>query len=145
MGLNTRISRRLLSVLAVLVALAAAPAARAQDEVRIDLDAGGDRKIGILVESFVPAGDRATARPKAVEADPILANDLENSTFFAVARSWDATASSVPGVTAVVNATLTIKGSTVTLSGRLSDFPAPPGRGPGHPDTPSALHDGATA
>jgi len=40
---------------------------------------------------LVPAGDRAVARPKAVEADPILANDLENSTVFAVARAWDAT------------------------------------------------------
>ena len=120
---NTRICNRLLA-LSVGIVLTVAPAARAQDEVRIDLEAGGDRKIGILVESFVPAGDRATARPKAVEADPILANDLENSTVFAVARSWDASASTTQGVTAVVNATLTVKGSTVTLSGRLSDFPA---------------------
>ena len=123
---NTRIadSRRILVALLTCAALLAGRAAQAQDEVRIDLEAGGDRKIGILVESFVPVGDRGMARPKAIEADAILANDLENSTVFAVARSWDATGASPQGVTAVVSATLTVKGTAVTLSGRLADFPA---------------------
>ena len=128
MASSTRISRPrfaafTLALVAVL-ALAAGGVAQAQDEVRIDLEAGADRRIGILVESFVPAGDRAVARPKAVEADPILANDLENSTVFAVARAWDATGAAAQAVTAVVSATLTVKGTSVTLSGRLSDFPA---------------------
>ena len=125
---STRISRFRFAgftlALVAVFALAAGGVARAQDEVRIDLEAGADRRIGILVESFVPAGDRAVARPKAVEADPILANDLENSTVFAVARAWDATGAAAQAVTAVVNATLTVKGTSVTLSGRLSDFPA---------------------
>jgi TolB protein len=125
---STRISRSRFAgftlALVAVFALAAGGVARAQDEVRIDLEAGADRRIGILVESFVPAGDRAVARPKAVEADPILANDLENSTVFAVARAWDATGAAAQAVTAVVSATLTVKGTSVTLSGRLSDFPA---------------------
>lgn len=128
MASSTRISSPTFAgitlALVAVLALAAGGVAQAQDEVRIDLEAGADRRIGILVESFVPAGDRAVARPKAVEADPILANDLENSTVFAVARAWDATGASAQGVTAVVNATLTVKGTAVTLSGRLSDFPA---------------------
>ena len=70
---------------------------------RAYLEAGADRKIGILVESLVPAGDRATARPKSVEADAVLAADLENSTVFTVARSWDGSGASATGVTAVAS------------------------------------------
>lgn len=130
MGSSTPISRRRAFARILLAGLAAGALAlapggtRAQDEVRIDLDAGGDRKIAILVESIVPAGDRASARPKAVEADPVLANDLENSTVFTVARAWDASGTSTTGVTMVVSATLTVSGATATLAGKVSDFPA---------------------
>lgn len=109
------------------LALTAGPAAtpaRSQDEVRIDLEADGGRRIGILVEGLAPAGDRAAARPAAVAADPVLAADLEASTVFDVTRAWDGGASGATGLQAVVSGTLTIKGSTATLSGRISDFPA---------------------
>jgi TolB protein len=115
-----------LAVVGLLLAAAPAgvPTARAQDEVRIDLDADGGRKIGILVEGLTPAGDRAAARPAAVAADPVLAADLEHSTVFEVARAWENSAGSPPGLQAVISGTLTVRGGSVTLSGRISDFPA---------------------
>jgi TolB protein len=100
------------------------PVVVAPAEVRIDLEADAGRKIGILVEAMTPAGDRAAARPAAVTADPILALDLENSAVFDVARSWEGSGVATPGLQAVVTATLTVKGSTVTLSGRIADLPA---------------------
>jgi TolB protein len=100
------------------------PAAGAQDEVRIDLEADGGRKIGIRGEAMTPAGDRAAARPATVTADPILASDLEQSTVFDVAKSWEGSGVATPGLQAVVTATLTVRGSSVTLSGRISDLPA---------------------
>ncbi len=100
------------------------PVAGAQDEVRIDLEADAGKKIGILVEAMTPAGDRAAARPATVTADPILAADLENSAVFEVAKSWQGGTGAMPGLQAVVTATLTVKGSTITLSGRISDLPA---------------------
>jgi TolB protein len=99
------------------------PVARAQDEVRIELESGG-RKIGILVESMTPAGDRAQARPAAVQADGILAADLDQSAVFDVAKSWEGAGVAAPGLQATVTATLTVQGSNVTLSGRISDLPA---------------------
>ena len=130
MASNTRISEpRLLALLAGL-ALAGLPAsldappALAQDEVRIELEADAGRKIGILVEAMTPAGDRATARTSAVSADGILAADLEQSAVFDVAKSWEGPGVAAPGLQATVTATLTVKGSTVTLSGRISDLPA---------------------
>src|SRR5262245_30377910 len=96
----------------------------AQDEVRIDLEADAGRKIGLLVEAMTPAGDRATSRSKAVEADGILARDLDDSAVFDVAKSWEGSGLNTPGLQATVTATLTIKGSSVTLSGRISDLPA---------------------
>lgn len=101
-----------------------APPVVAQDEVRIDLEADAGRKIGILVEAMTAAGDRTAARPAAVQADGILATDLENSAVFDVAKGWEGGGTATPGLQAVVTATLTVKGSTITLSGRISDLPA---------------------
>ena len=135
MASNTRISRRSFAGLALGLAAAViglgllagkggVPPAGAQDEVRIDLEADAGRKIGILLEALTPAGDRAASRPAAVGADPVLAADLANSTVFDVAKAWESGSSAATGVQAVISGTLTVKGSSVTLSGRISDFPA---------------------
>ncbi|MGH7724457.1 MAG: hypothetical protein ACREOU_03435 [Candidatus Eiseniibacteriota bacterium] len=98
--------------------------ALAQDEVRIDIEADAARKIGLLLEGFVAAGDRAAARQAAVQADPILANDLELSTLFAVSKAWEPAGKLAFDAQAVVSGKLTVKGTSVTLSGEIKDFPA---------------------
>lgn len=128
MGSSTRISSAAafvaLSVTALALFLAGVPGrARAQSEVRIDIEAEGGKPIPLIVEGFQSAGDRTAARSLAVTADPILANDLEYSTLFTVQRAWQGPAPT-GGASAIVTGTLTVNGSSVTLSGQVLDFPA---------------------
>ncbi len=98
--------------------------AAAQDEVRIDIEADAGRKIGLLVEGFQAAGDRAPSRQAAVQADPILANDLELSTLFAVSKAWEPAGRLAFDAQAVVSGKLTVRGTSVILNGEVKDFPA---------------------
>jgi TolB protein len=96
--------------------------AGAQSEVRIEFDKEGG-KTPLIVEGFQSAGDKTAARRLAVQADPILANDLEFSTLFSVQRAWQGSAPT-GNANAVVTGTITVKGNSVTLSGQVLDFPA---------------------
>jgi TolB protein len=125
---NSRISSA--AVAAALIALAFALVlaggprrAGAQSEVRIEYEAEGGKPIPLIVEGFQSAGDKTSARNLAVQADPILANDLELSSLFTVQRAWQgATPTGVAN--AIVTGTITVKGGSVTLSGQVLDFPA---------------------
>jgi TolB protein len=128
---STRISRAcrlarpafLAGFLAALAVAFAARGAVAQTEVHIDLDKAAGRQ-PVLVEGFQGAGDRAAARTLAVQADPILANDLEYSTVFTVTRAWQGSTSAAAGTQFVITGTLDVRGGTVTLKGQVLDFPA---------------------
>ncbi|HTO90607.1 MAG TPA: Tol-Pal system beta propeller repeat protein TolB [Candidatus Sulfotelmatobacter sp.] len=107
----------------LLLALTLAMPARAQapTEVRIDISSGGHR-IRIHCESLNPAGDR-NPRVPSVQADEVIANDLENSAVFTVSRGW------VQGqqpfdVEGVVGGRWEVHGSRVSLTGEVVDFPA---------------------
>jgi len=95
--------------------------AQAPTDVRIDISGAGQR-IRILCEALAPAGDR-NARSWSVQADEVLAHDLEWSAVFSVGRTW------VPGqqgfdAQAVVLGKLTVTGTQVRLSGEVRDLPA---------------------
>jgi len=114
---------KLLSMLLPLAILAIAPALLAQPrDVRIETRVGQGQRINILCESMVAAGDK-NARQSSVQADEVLANDLDHSGVFFVAKSW------MPGdpainVQAVVGGKWTVTGDQVKLSGEIRDLPA---------------------
>jgi len=96
--------------------------APAQDEVRIDLSTDVQKRIGLVLEAFTSAGS-GSARTTAVQADPILANDLAGSGLFTVSKAWET--SSLPAdAQAVVGGKITISGQTIVLTGEIKDFPA---------------------
>jgi len=73
--------------LIVLLAVLAAPGARAQTrEVRIDI-AGGGRRTQLYCEALA-AGRLPAGAPAARPADEVLAADLEQSAVFLVSRAW---------------------------------------------------------
>ena len=105
----------------VLLAVLAAPSARAQTrEVRIDI-AGGGRRTQLYCEAFV-AGRLPDGAPAARQADEVLAGDLEQSAVFLVSRAW---AGQPPfDVQAVTGGRWKVSGGQVTLEGEVRDFPA---------------------
>ena len=69
------------------LALLVLPArAQSPEEVRIDITSGM-RRIRIHCEALTPAGDRSPRVP-SVQADEVLANDLDHSAVFTVSRGW---------------------------------------------------------
>ncbi|HEV2104573.1 MAG TPA: Tol-Pal system beta propeller repeat protein TolB [Candidatus Eisenbacteria bacterium] len=120
-------ARPLLTAAALVAALAAGPGARAPraagspGDVRLELQSGATTRLPLRSEPFAPAGDR-DAGQTSVQADEVLAMDLQNSAVFAVARSWDPAAAQV-APQFVVGGTWTVSGSEVRLSGELRDFP----------------------
>jgi TolB protein len=132
LGSSTRIARpraglRLAAVpsaLALLALLFARADAPAQDEVRIDLSTDVQKRIGLVLEAFQAAGDRQSARATAVQADPILANDLAGSGLFDVAKAWENTGALPADAQAVVGGKITVTGNTIVLTGEIKDFPA---------------------
>ncbi len=118
-------TRRALPALMPLVALVmwAGPAgAQTPTDVRIDISSGEGRRIRVHCEALQPAGDR-TASSWSVQADEVLARDLDWSAVFTVSRSWIAGQQPVE-VQAVVGGKLTVSGSQVRLAGEVRDFPA---------------------
>jgi TolB protein len=110
---------------AALLALAVSRrSAGAQDEVRIDLSTDVQKRIGIVLEAFQAAGDRSSARATAVQADPILANDLQGSGLFTVSKAWENPGALPADAQAVVGGKITVSGGTIVLTGEIKDFPA---------------------
>ncbi len=113
--------RRLLAAVLLAVTMGVALARAQTGDVSIDLTTGRGKRIPILCESFQSGGDR-TARESSVIADTVLANDLERSAVFDVARSWTGTAGSE--MQAVVGGKWLVNGNTVRLQGEVRDLPA---------------------
>ncbi len=113
--------RRLFAAVLLAVTMGVALARAQTGDVSIDLTTGRGKRIPILCESFQSGGDR-TARESSVIADTVLANDLERSAVFEVARSWTGTAGSE--MQAVVGGKWLVNGNTVRLQGEVRDLPA---------------------
>ena len=101
---------------------AAAPGFAQQRDVRIDISSGQGRRIRVHCESLAAAGDK-NAHETSVQADEVLANDLETSAVFTVTRSW-ASGEQPFDVQAVVGGKWTANGNQIKLSGEVRDFPA---------------------
>jgi len=98
-----------------------AASAQSPPVVRIDISGGG-QKIRVHCESLMPAGDR-NAHSWSVQANDVLANDLDGSAVFAVSRSW-VQSQTAEGAQAVVGGKLTVRGDEVRLEGQVKDVPA---------------------
>jgi TolB protein len=105
-----------------LVAFPGPAMAQTPTDVRIDISSGEGRRIRIHCESLQPAGDR-NASSWSVQADEVMAHDLDWSAVFTVSRSWIAGQQPVE-VQAVVGGKLTVSGNQVVLAGEVRDFPA---------------------
>ena len=100
----------------------AAPGFAQQRDVRIDISSGQGRRIRVHCESLAAAGDK-NAHETSVQADEVLAGDLETSAVFTVTRSW-ASGEQPFDVQAVVGGKWTANGNQIKLSGEVRDFPA---------------------
>jgi TolB protein len=110
------------ALVALALILATPSVAQTPSDVRIDITSGQTRRIRIHCESLRPDGDRG-AGETSVQADAVLANDLETSAVFTVTRSW--VAGEQPfDVQAVVGGKWTVNGSQVRFTGEVRDMPA---------------------
>lgn len=91
-------------------------------EVRIDVQSGAGQRLPIRCESFAPSGDR-NARVTSVEADEVLASDLERSPVFRVQRAWNERASAGLQPQFVTSGKWQLQGGTVRLTGELRELP----------------------
>ncbi|TMQ73260.1 MAG: Tol-Pal system beta propeller repeat protein TolB [Candidatus Eisenbacteria bacterium] len=115
--------RRTLTMAMVAMALGAGPArSQTPTDVRLDISSGEGRRIRIHCESLQPGGDRV-AGTWSVQADDVLAHDLDWSAVFLVSKAW-AGGSPPMDVQAVVGGKLTVNGSQVRLNGEVRDLPA---------------------
>ncbi len=114
--------RRATNAALALLSLAIAPAgAQSPGDVRIDITSGG-RRIRVHCETLQAKGDR-NASASSVQADDVLAADLEASAVFSVSRAW------VPGqqpfdIQATVGGRWSQSGSQIRLTGEVRDVPA---------------------
>jgi TolB protein len=110
------------TLLTLILAVALAPAAAAQTrDVRIDVRSDAIRRIPVHCESMTPAGDRQ-ARAWSVQADEVLAADLEQSGVFAVTRAWGG-AEQAFDAQAVIGGRWEVRGDRVVLTGEVRDVP----------------------
>ncbi len=116
--MTTRASLPLLLLLLLSTQALAQPA-----EVRIDVQSGTAQRLPIRCESFAPAGDR-TARLTSVEADEVLASDLERSPVFRVQRGWNERASAGLQPQFLATGKWQVQGGTVRLTGELRELPS---------------------
>lgn len=104
------------------IVLGAAVAVSQPGDVRIDISSGTGRRIRLHCESLQASGGRE-ARAFSVQADEVLANDLENSGVFTTSRAW-AAGQQPFDVQAVVGGQFKVSGDQVRLAGEVRDFPA---------------------
>ena len=91
-------------------------------EVRIDIRSDQVRKIRIHEESLKETGSRSAPNIPGLQADEVLANDLDGSAVFTVSRAWSG---AIPiDVQAVVGGEWNVSGGQVKLTGQIWDFPA---------------------
>jgi TolB protein len=105
--------------LIAMTALAATARAQTPSDVRIDISSGEGRRIRIHCEALQAAGDR-TAGSWSVQADEVLAHDLDWSAVFTVSRGWVAGQQPVE-VQAVVGGRFTVSGNQVRMAGEVRD------------------------
>jgi TolB protein len=106
-------------ILGLLWGAASAPLLLAQDEVVLKGQKGAAR-VRIHCESLAPEGDR-NARESSVQADEVLANDLDYSAVFQPSRSWSS--SNPPGEPqAIVSGKWRVNGSQIRLTGEVRDL-----------------------
>jgi TolB protein len=105
----------------LLAAAVAVPAGHAQNDVRLDVRSGAANRVPIRCLALAPAGDRDAGK-SSVQADEVLANDLQNAAVFAIVRAWDGLGASAE-VQAEVGGRWTVSGSQVTLAGEVHDWP----------------------
>ena len=94
----------------------------AQRDVELEYRTGRALKIRILQDAFRPEGDRS-AKSQGVRVDEILYNDLQLSDHFTVTRGWSKDETPFD-VQAVIEGRLIVRGTEITLSGEIKDFPA---------------------
>ncbi len=99
--------------------LALASAALAQD-VRLDIRSGASSRLPIRCLPLAPAGDR-DARTSSVQADEVLASDLQASAVFQVAKAWDPGVLAPPPAQADIGGKWTVNGASVRLAGEVVD------------------------
>jgi TolB protein len=116
------VTRALRLAVALLVVSTGAATAQTPTDVRIDISSGEGRRIRVHCEALQAAGDR-NAGTWSVQADEVLAHDLEWSAVFTVSRAWSAGQEPFD-VQAVVGGKLTVNGSQVRLTGEVRDVPA---------------------
>jgi len=111
-----------LRVLLVALGLVVAAMAFAQTrDVRIDITTGQGQRIRIQCEPLQAGGNR-DAGASSVEADEVLANDLDWSAVFAVHRTWSGEPAPAE-LQAIVSGRWTVEGSMVKLAGEVRDLP----------------------
>ena len=116
---NSHCSAALL--IAVLCA-ALLPAAGNADDVRIDINSGQLRRIRVHCEALASPGRRAP-EVSSVDADEVLAGDLDRSAVFTVSRSWVAGEQAFD-VQAFIGGKWAVSGGQVKLTGQVLDVPA---------------------
>jgi len=117
-----RTFHRILVLLLVPVAIALCVRRGATQDVRIDVLKGETRRIRIHCEALSSPGSRSGG-PSSVDADEVLAGDLDHSAVFTVTRSWVA-GEQPSDVQAFVGGKWSVSGGQVRLTGQVLDFPA---------------------
>lgn len=114
--------RRIVTLsLAALLGSVLSARGQAPTDVRIDITGAGS-KIRLHCEPLQAAGDR-NARSWSLQADEVLAHDLDGSAVFAVSRAW-VQGEAATDAQAVVGGKLTVRGDEVRLEGQVRDVPA---------------------
>jgi len=108
-------------LLLALTALATAPSRGAADDVTIIGRKGGS-KIRVHCEALASPG-RHVAEAASVDADTVLAGDLDRSGVFTVSRAW-AAGEQPFDVAAYIGGKWAVSGGQVRLTGQVLDFPA---------------------
>jgi Tol biopolymer transport system component len=109
-------------LVAAACALVSPALAQSPRDVSIDIHSGQTARIKLHIESLAPAGDR-TAGTWSVQADEVIAHDLETSAVFSVTRGWTGAAPE-PDAQGVVVGKFTVNGTQVRLTGEVRDLPA---------------------
>lgn len=106
-------------MLLLALTLALPRAAARADDVKLDITSGATSRLPIRCLALTPAGDR-DAHTLSVQADEVLANDLQNSAVFSVARAWDP-ASPVNDPQGIVSGKWFVRGTSITFTGEVRD------------------------